>query len=249
VTTRTAATQTSKIQTASSIVSGKVADRIDLPTFRLLQKDLHSTIAAKRWKVAAVSFDGEPVSSKNLPRLLIQDCELGLVIREGRIACIQIFDIPEAFKQAFKRYESDFANLSKLTQSDYPTCLRTYSSGKLFVDFAFAKVKGREGWTVHVDSASPQSGTRKTRLDVVVVNFGFKAAADAESFFDLLEKVEAEVEHSWNMHVRSFVNVDTKYDGNAVDMTIAAANEEYKWGNYVRLYRDSNLGSLHYSQH
>ena len=69
--------------------AGKFADRIDLPTFRLLQKDLHSTIAAKRWKVAAVSFDGEPVSSKNLPRLLIQDCELGLVIREGRIACVQ----------------------------------------------------------------------------------------------------------------------------------------------------------------
>jgi hypothetical protein len=45
------------------------------------------------------------------------------------------------------------------------------------------------------------------------MNFGFKAAADAESFFDLLEKVKAEVEHLWNMHVRSFVNVDTKYDG------------------------------------
>ncbi len=42
------------------------------------------------------------------------------------------------------------------------------------------------------------------------------------------------------------MNVDTKYDGNAVDITIVAANEEYKWGNYVRLYRDSSLGSLLY---
>jgi hypothetical protein len=179
---------------------------------------------------------------------LIQDCELGLVIREGRIACIQIFDIPEAFKQTLSRYESNLA--SQLTQRvDYPTCLTTYSSGKLFIDFAFAKVESREGWTVHVDSASPQSGTWKTRPDGVIVNFGFKAAADAESFFDLLGKVKAEVEHSWNMHVRSFVNVDTKYDGNAVDMTIPAANEEYKWGNYVRLYHDYNFDSLHYNQH
>jgi hypothetical protein len=246
VTTWTAATQTSKIQDAGSTVSGKVADRKDLSTFRLLQKDLHSTIAAKRWKVAAVSFDGEPVSSKNLPRLLIQDCELGLVIREGRIACIQIFDIPEAFKQTLRQYERERANLSKLTQPDYPTCLRTYSSGTLFVDFAFAKVEGREGWTVHVDSASPQRGTWKLRPDGVVVNFRFKAAADAESFFNLLGKVKAEVEHSWNMHVRSFVNVDNKYDGNAVDITIVAANEEYKWGNYVRLYHDSSLDSLLY---
>ncbi|KAH6709410.1 hypothetical protein BKA61DRAFT_579469 [Leptodontidium sp. MPI-SDFR-AT-0119] len=245
VTTRTAATQTSEIQTAGSTASGKVADQIDLPTFRPLQKDLLSTIAAKRWKAATVSFDGEPVSSNNLPRLLIQDCELGLVIREGRIACVQIFDIPEAFKQTLTRYGSDPANFSKLRQSDYPTCLRTYSSGKLFVDFAFAKVEYREGWTVHVDSASPQSGTWKSRPDGVVVNFGFKAAADAESFFDLLGKVKAEVEHSWNMHVRSFVNVDTKYDGNAVNMTMSAANEEYEWGNHVRLYHDSNFGFLY----
>jgi len=103
-----------------------------------------------------------------------------------------------------------------------------YSSGKLSVDFAFAKVEVREGWTVHVDSASPQSGIWKTRPDDVVVNLGFKTATDAESFFDLLGKIKAEVEYSWNMHVRSFMNVDTKYNTNAVDMTIPPANEEYK---------------------
>jgi hypothetical protein len=46
VTTRTDATQTSKIQDAGSTVSGKVADWKDFPIFRLIQKDLHSTIAA-----------------------------------------------------------------------------------------------------------------------------------------------------------------------------------------------------------
>ncbi|KAG4429066.1 hypothetical protein IFR05_015449 [Cadophora sp. M221] len=241
-TTRTAATQTSEIETGGS----KVADPADLLTFRLLQKDLHSTIAAKRWNVATVSFDGEPISSKNLPRLLIQDCDVGLAIREGRITYIQI-DLPDTFKQTLRRYESDLTNIRNLTQKDYPTCLRTYSSGKIFVDFAFVEVEGRQGWTVHVDSSSPQSGIWKSRPDGVIVNFGFKSARDAESFLDLLGKVKTEIEHSWKMHVRSFGNVDTKFDENTVVMTTSAANEEYKWGNYVRLYRDSNLGSIHYN--
>ncbi|KAH8748050.1 hypothetical protein F5882DRAFT_525468 [Hyaloscypha sp. PMI_1271] len=253
----------SKIKTKDYSIKGQVTKCVK---WQWKKEDvLELRVALERYK-ASIKFDvAESRQLDNVAEIMERLHQNVLQLRDNRKFAKEILEV---MKEGHPNFEHPDVNISynvpvttrtSATQtskiqtagstSDYPTCLRTYSSGNLFVDFAFAKVEGRERWTVHVDSASPQSGTWKTRPDGVVVNFRFKAAADAESFFDLLGKVKAEVEHSWNMHVKTFVNADTKYDGNAVDMTILAANEEYKWGNYVRLYRDSNLGSLHYNQH
>ncbi|KAB5582419.1 hypothetical protein GE09DRAFT_1211067 [Coniochaeta sp. 2T2.1] len=106
-----------------------------------------------------------------------------------------------------------------------PFLVRGVDKGFAFLDFIFCPVQ-KTGRSVVVNTA-----------DGGEVELAFVKVEDADRFFALLEEVQAELESSWGLYVRSFANIDAALAVGEVDGDMRAiASREYALGNSDDLY-------------